>query len=122
MAPSPIFTIIPILIACGFVLVLGAILFTIIRSASQAAWNSSQPVQTVAAAVIAKRQDVRGSSGPNMGGSTWTTYYCTFELEGGERREFRVGGREYGLLAEGDRGTLSYQGTRFISFDRRTGS
>ena len=30
----------------------------------------------------------------------------------------RLGGREYGLLAEGDKGKLHFQGTRYLGFDR----
>ena len=32
--------------------------------------------------------------------------------------EFRISGPQYGKLREGDTGTLSFQGTRFLSFDR----
>lgn len=33
--------------------------------------------------------------------------------------EFSVGGSDYGLLAEGDIGKLSFQGTRYLGFERR---
>ena len=49
--------------------------------------------------------------------STW--YYATFELASGERREFSLSGPEYGLLADGDEGRLTYQGTLFRHFDRQ---
>ena len=39
-------------------------------------------------------------------------------MESGDRMELRVSGREYGLLAEGDRGQLTFQGTRYLSFVR----
>jgi len=49
-----------------------------------------------------------------------TVYYVTFESStGGSRKEFRVPYKEYELLAEGDVGVLKYQGTRYISFERR---
>ena len=51
-------------------------------------------------------------------GDSHTTYYVTFEAESGDRTEFRVSGREYGSIAEGDQGKLTFQGTRYISFDR----
>ncbi len=44
--------------------------------------------------------------------------FVTFELEKGERIELGVKGSEYGMLAEGDRGRLSYQGTRYLGFER----
>ena len=42
-----------------------------------------------------------------------TTYYVTFQVESGDRMEMSVSGSEYGTLAEGDKGTLTFQGTRF---------
>jgi hypothetical protein len=51
-------------------------------------------------------------------GHTTTTYYITFEVEGGSRMEFKVKGQEYGLLAEGDIGKLKFQGTRYLGFER----
>ena len=47
---------------------------------------------------------------------TW--YYATFQVESGDRMEFAVDGMEYGMLAEGDMGKLSFQGTRYLSFER----
>ena len=48
-----------------------------------------------------------------------TNYYLTFEWNG-QRREFHVKNHEYGLLTEGDKGTLIFQGTRVLSFERKT--
>jgi Uncharacterized protein conserved in bacteria (DUF2199)/Protein of unknown function (DUF2500) len=36
----------------------------------------------------------------------------------GDRREFSISGNEYGMLAEGDEGRLTYQGTRYRGFER----
>jgi hypothetical protein len=33
--------------------------------------------------------------------------------------ELRVDGEEYGLLVEGDQGLLTFQGTRYLGFERR---
>ena len=33
--------------------------------------------------------------------------------------EFAIRGTEYGLLAEGDRGKLTFQGTRYLGFQRQ---
>ena len=51
-----------------------------------------------------------------MGG--FTSYYDTFEVESGSRMELAVSGEEYGMLAEGDRGRLTFQGTRYKGFER----
>jgi hypothetical protein len=51
--------------------------------------------------------------------STTTTYYATFEFNSGDRMELQLPAQEFGLLADGDRGILSFQGTRFIGFARQ---
>ena len=49
-----------------------------------------------------------------------TTYYVTFQVESGDRMEMSVSGSEYGTLAEGDKqGKLTFQGTRFLTFNRK---
>ena len=35
-----------------------------------------------------------------------------------DRMELRLSGTEYGQLAEGDTGRLSFQGTRYLGFER----
>ena len=76
---------------------------------------------------MAKRMDVTHHHHANAGDATGahgysptssTSYYATFEVESGDRMELSVSGREYGLLAEGDRGRLSFQGTRYLGFER----
>ncbi len=63
--------------------------------------------------VITKRTNVSGGRGST------TYYFITFEFEkNGNRQEFQVSGNTFGLIAEGDRGTLSYKEDRFIKFDR----
>ena len=44
--------------------------------------------------------------------------YVTFEVESGDRMEMNVRGSEYGMLAEGDVGKLTFQGTRYLNFER----
>lgn len=90
------------------------IVVLIVQAAKENRANDLAPIQTMLAAVVAKRTCVSG--GGDMMAST--TYYATFEVETGERLEFRVPGREYGQLAEGDRGTLTYQRTRYHGFAR----
>jgi len=47
-----------------------------------------------------------------------TSYYITFEFLNGGRTEFLVTDKEYGLIAERDEGMLTFQKTKFISFER----
>jgi hypothetical protein len=52
--------------------------------------------------------------------SSSTTYYVTFEVESGDRMELKMTGEQFGLIAEGDKGRLTFQGTRYLGFDRKT--
>jgi len=113
-------TAVPLFIGLIFVLVIGGIIFTVVKGVTGWAWNNKQPVQAVPARVVAKRTDTSGagSSTNGSGGNVSTRYYVTFEKGGGERSEFGLSGREYGLLAEGDAGMLTSQGTRYKGFSR----
>lgn len=101
-----------------FFLILGMFLFMIVKGLSTWNKNNQSPRLTVDATVVAKRTDVtHHHNGDNMAPySTW--YYATFQVESGDRMEFAVDGMEYGMLAEGDTGKLSFQGTRYLSFER----
>ena len=52
--------------------------------------------------------------------STW--YGATFQFADGSRRELDLSGRGYGLLAEGDRGMLTWRDTVFKGLDRSQAS
>lgn len=108
---------IPILVGLFFILVFGLIIFTIIKSISQWNKNNNSPKLSVPTQVVAKRSDTRGGSGNS---SASTSYYVTFQVESGDRMELHVSGQEYGMLAEDDLGVLTFQGTRFLSFERRS--
>ena len=103
-----------------FLLVFGLIIGSIFKGIKQNMYNNKQPIIPVQAKVVTKRQDVshhhHGSDNMHHSSSTW--YYVTFELTNGERMELGVSAREFGMLVEGDEGTLQFQGTRFISFTR----
>lgn len=47
-----------------------------------------------------------------------TFYYATFQVESGDRMELHVPRNEYGMLVEGDNGRLTFQGTRYLGFER----
>ena len=82
--------------------------------------NNHSPRLTVQASVVSKRASVshhhHGGDMPHH--TTSTSYYATFEVESGDRMELRLSGSEYGLLAEGDQGKLTFQGTRYLGFVR----
>lgn len=115
------FQIMSILGPIFFLFVFGMIIFAIFKGISQWNYNNQQPVLSVAAKITSKRSHTSHSTS-NMNDHTSTTsstsYYVTFEVESGDRMEFHVASREYGLLAEGDVGKLTFQGTRFLQFER----
>lgn len=114
------FDLFQILFTILFVLVAVVIAVTIIRNLSQWHKNNQSPRLTVPATVVAKRTSVTHFQGGNNGSQchTSTAYYATFQVESGDRMELQMTGPEYGMLAEGDRGRLTFQGTRYVSFER----
>ena len=103
-----------------FVIMVGA--FVVILAKNLGEWNKNNhsPRLTVDATVVTKRNQVshHNHAGDSTGCHTSTSYYVTFQVESGDRMEFHVEGNEYGMLVEGDRGKLSFQGTRYLGFER----
>lgn len=115
------FNFVGIFIPIMFVLVFGVIIVTIIKGISEWSSNNKEPVLTVICKVVAKRTNTtrhHHNHDNNMSSHNSTTYYATFEVESGDRLEFTVSGKEYGMLVEGDIGKLVFQGTRYHSFER----
>ena len=106
-----------------FFLVFGVIIFTFIKGIGEWNKNNNSPRLTVDARVVTKRNQVshhhHNHGGTGMHTTHSTTYYVTFEVESGDRMELHVSGQEFGMLVEGDFGKLTFQGTRYISFERR---
>lgn len=105
-----------------FFMAFGMVLTGFIKSIAQWNKNNHSPRLTVDATVVTKRTNVsrHRHGGSNGVGHTHTstTYYVTFQVESGDRMELQMAGHEYGLLVEGDRGRLSFQGTRYLNFER----
>ena len=105
--------------ALMFILIFGIFLVTIIKGIGQWNKNNHSPRLTVPATVVAKRTNVsRHRNGNSHMHHTSTTYYVTFQVESGDRMELSMTGQEYGMLIEGDRGNLTFQGTRYLGFER----
>ncbi len=112
----PYFSLIfPAIVVSIFVFVFGIMGYAIFKGISTAAYNRKQPIINREAKVVSKRQNVSG--GGNS--STSTSYYITFEFADGSREEFSLSGREYALIAEGDKGTLYSQGSWYKEFKRQ---
>ena len=109
------FSIMQVMVPLMFVLVFGFMIVTLVRGVGEWNKNNQSPKLTVSVTVVAKRSDVdRGIETMH----TFTSYYVTFQVESGDRMEFEVSDMEYGMLAEGDSGELTFQGTRYLSFQR----
>ena len=109
-------TVIPILVIGVFVLVIG-------RMIKEWHKNNKSPRLTVPVQVVTKRSSVshhhhhHGTDSMHHM-STSTSYYVTFQVESGDRMELHVSSMDYGMIVEGDKGKLTFQGTRFIAFER----
>ena len=105
-----------------FGLAISTVLISLIKGVKEWNKNNHSPRLTVPATVVTKRTDVtRRRSGGTNGHHhyhTSTNYYVTFEVESGDRMELHLSGPEFGLLVEGDEGKLSFQGTRYLGFER----
>ncbi|MFJ7685910.1 DUF2500 domain-containing protein [Peribacillus butanolivorans] len=119
-----LFTVAPIFIGIIFVIIFIVIIVNLFSGLSQWKKNEESPRLSVPAIVKIKRTNVTRNShlhehnnNVHSHGSS-TTYFTTFEFESGDRSEFRISGKEFGVLAEGDIGTLTFQGTRYIDFTR----
>ena len=105
-----------------FGLILCTVIVTLIKGLKEWNNNNHSPRLTVPVTVVANRADVthhrhRGANDHHHY-HTSTTYFVTFEVESGDRMELQLEGSEYGLMVVGDKGKLSFQGTRYLGFER----
>ena len=91
------------------------ILFFAVLAKNIAQWfkNENSPRITVPAKIVDMRRKTHHHRNHHS-----HSYHVTFEVESGDRMELRVTRSEYGILAVGDSGRLSFQGTRYLSFAR----
>ena len=119
------FVLFRIMFALAFFLVIGMFLVFAVKGIAQWNQNNHSPRLTVPAVIVAKRTNVirhhHGGAGGHHHHHTSTSYYVTFQFGGGDRMELLVSGSEYGMLMEGDQGDLSFQGTRYLGFERKQG-
>lgn len=92
-------------------------LYFIVTSIIRFVENERSPVLTVPATVVDTRRKTHHHH-HNHGHHHSHSYHVTFELDGGERLELRVLWTAYRELSVGDRGMLTYQGTRYQGFTR----
>lgn len=121
------FNLIEMLFPIMFILIFIIIVFTFVKGIATWFKNNNSLRLTVSARIVAKRQNTTHNNQPNAGDISGahgfhtissTSYYVTFQVDSGDRMELSVSGSEYGVLAEGDKGQLTFQGTRYLTFDR----
>lgn len=106
-----IFNIFPILFLAFFGLISGTFISTMVKNSRQNRENNNSPRLSTEATVVAKRTKVSGDH-------SHTTYFATFQFESGDRLEMEIPHNQFGYLVEGDKGKLSFQGTRYLGFER----
>lgn len=118
---------IELLLMLMFFAIFGMIIFMIVRGIGEWNKNNHSPRLTVEAEAVSRRTQTSTSQTPVAGDPSGahgfhthydTVYYVTFQVESGDRLEFHVSGHEYGMIVEGDRGRLTFQGTRYLGFER----
>ena len=115
------FSIMQVMVPLMFVLVFGFMIVTLVRGIGEWNKNNHSPKLTVPATIVEKRSDVHRypvSTGKVQTMHTSTYYYATFQVESGDRMELSIPTQDYGYLVEGDHGKLTFQGTRYLSFER----
>ncbi len=99
----------------AFILILGVIVIMVVKNIATWKKNNNSPRLTVEAKVMSKRTAITH----HHDSMSSTRYYVTFQVDSGDRMELPMTGSEYGMLAEGDVGKLTFQGTRYLSFERK---
>ena len=112
------FSLFPILFSLCFLLFSIGFLTVLFKNLKQWNKNNHSPRLTVPATVVAKRTNHSRHGSTNGHHHTSTSYYVTFQVQSGDRMELHLAGHEYGLIVEGDKGNLTFQGTRFLGFER----
>jgi hypothetical protein len=108
----------------GFLILTNAflayILFDVTPSGLLQRWrDNAQPKEDLPSRLVSKRHEVHTTKDSDGDPWTFTQYFATFQvLMRDEHLEFPIDGQEWGLLVEGDEGTLSRQGTRYFGFRR----
>ena len=111
------FSIFQIMFTLVFVIVIGMFIVIAVKGISQWNKNNHSPRLTVPAKIVDMRRKTHHhhSNGHHHHSHT---YHVTFEVESGDRMELKVSRNEYGMLVVGDSGRVSFQGTRYLGFER----
>ncbi len=95
--------------------------FIIIYIVKQRSKDDNAPRVTVEAKVVDKRTVSHRHHHTDHMSHRHYYHYVTFELQDSQRTEFRATRDEFDSLCVADVGMLTLQGTRFISFEKKSG-
>jgi len=97
-------------------LFIGVFIFIIVSNLAQWQKNNASPVLTVAAQVVDKRKKRHHHNNGNHSHTT-TSYHITFKVKSGDTMDFTVKRVIYKEVHEEMVGKLTFQGSRYISFE-----
>lgn len=107
----------PIMFFSVFIMFMIVFVGSIVKSLRQKRQNDQSPILTVDVIIIDKYTDVHSHRHDNHRHYN-TTFYVTFEVESGDRLVLEVNEQDYGYLIVNDKGKLTFQGTRYLGFER----
>ena len=102
----------PLMVVTIFAFAIGVFARVLVKDIRTNRKNNAAPRVTAGATVVTKRTQVRGDH-------AHTTYFATFQFESGDRLEMQIPHDRFGYLVEGDKGELTFQGTRYLDFQRQ---
>jgi Protein of unknown function (DUF2500) len=111
----------PILIGLVFAAILGTVAYQLIRKARQSSRNDALPVLTAPATVSGMRTNTIAQPAdinPKYKVEPSTKFFARFRLHDSQSLEFELSNEQFAPLAEGQQGTLTYQGTRYVGFEK----
>ena len=110
-----------------FLIIVFVIMVILVNKMNRWSQNNNSPETTVEAVVSEKRDRDTLQQIPNGGDPTGAQgfqlipdihRYVVFTVESGETMEFSVTEGEFRSLQTGERGKLTFQGTRYLGFER----
>lgn len=107
----------PIMFFSFFIMFMLILVTSFMKSFKEKKRNDQSPVLTVDAIIIDKYTDV-SSHRTREHRHYNTTFYVTFEVPSGDRLVLEVSETDYGYLIVHDKGKLTFQGSRYLGFER----
>jgi hypothetical protein len=111
----------PILIGLIFAAILGTAGYQLFKKARESSRNDALPVTAVHATVSATRTNTIAQPAelnPKYKIDPVTKFFVTFRLSEGRTVEFELSSQQLAPLTEGQQGKLTYQGTRYLGFEK----